>query len=205
MSSNNHPKRRGESAEFALSQEQVQKVLSACADLEQRVTIGLQLFLGLRASEACHFNSAWITEEGDVKIPPSQACNCAECARTRSRVWKPKTKAGARTLPIPERMRKDIAELLRVKPYGLDISRVGFYYRTKTILSRAGIKLKGGYSEAFPHALRATCFNLLIEGGISAPGLAYFAGWSNIAIASHYITLTRAKSLALREARAIFG
>uniref|UniRef100_A0A6M3XXZ3 Putative site-specific tyrosine recombinase n=1 Tax=viral metagenome TaxID=1070528 RepID=A0A6M3XXZ3_9ZZZZ len=197
--------KRGESAEFALSQEQVQKVLSACANLEERVTIGLQLFLGLRASEACHFGAEWITDDGNFRIPTSQPCNCAECARTRNGMWKPKTKAGARTLPIPERMRKDIAELLRVKPYGLDISRVGFYYRTKTILSRAGIKLKGGYSEAFPHALRATCATMLATGGMNAVGLSYFMGWASISIGDRYIRLITAKEFALKQAREIFG
>jgi len=150
-------------------------------------------------------NVNWITESGDLKIPTSQVCNCAECSRVRHGLWKPKTKAGARTLPIPKRLRKDLSELLRLKPYGLGVSRVGLYYRTKTVLLRAKVKIKGQSSEAFPHALRATCFNLLIEGGMSPQGLCYFAGWSNIAIASHYISLVRAKGLALEEAKRIFG
>lgn len=199
-------RRRGESVDFALSTHQVEEVLKACLDLDERVTIGVQLFLGLRASEACHMNSSWITQEGDLRIPFEQTCNCAECARAREGTWRPKTKAGARTLPIPKRMRKDISELLRLKPYGLGVSRIGLYYRTKTVLKRAKIKFQGvGEGTSFPHGLRATCFNLLIEGGMSAAGLCYFAGWSNIAIASHYISLVRAKGLAETEARRIFG
>jgi len=192
-------KRRGESAEYALSQHQVEEVLKACLDIDERVTIGLQLFLGLRASEACHLSKDWVTEEGDIKIPTSQTCNCAECMRMRHGLWKPKTKAGARTLPIPKRLHKDIAELLRIKPYGIGVSRVGLYYRTKVVLGRAKIKY------GFPHCLRATCFNILAQGGMSAVGLAYFAGWSNIAVASHYISVVQAKKASLEGARAIFG
>jgi len=199
-------KKRGESAEYALSSHQVEEVLAACLDIDERVTIGLQLFLGLRASECVHANASWITQEGDIKIPSQMTCNCAECARVRGGMWRPKTKAGARTLPIPKRLHKDIAELLRLKPYGIGVSRVGLYYRTKTVLKRAKVKFQGlSGNTGFPHCLRATCFNLLIEGGMSPAGLCYFAGWSNLSVASHYLTLVRAKKLALTEARAIFG
>lgn len=199
-------RRRGESANFALSQTQVQALLAACLDLDERVTIGCQLFLGLSVSELSHMRSDWITQEGDFRIPFEQACNCAECMRARKGTWRPKTRAGARTLPIPKRIRKDLSELFRLKPYGLGVSRIGLYYRTKTVLLRAKVKFQGvASSTAFPHALRATCFNLLVEGGMSAAGLCYYAGWSNIAIASHYISLIRAKGLAAKEAREIFG
>lgn len=198
--------KRGNSADFALSQEQTQKVLEACLDIDERVTIGLQLFCGLRISECVHLNDTWITQEGNLRIPSFQTCNCAECARVRGKEWRPKTRAGARTLPIPERLRKDLGELLRLKPHGMGISRVGLYYRTKVVLKRAKVKFPGlAGGTGFPHCLRATCFNMLVEGGMSAAGLAYFAGWSNIAIASHYISLRRARDLSMKEAHAIFG
>jgi len=199
-------KRRGESADFALSTHQVEEVLKACMDLDERVTISLQLFLGLRASEAVHMNANWITEQGDLKIPMQMTCNCAECMRQRGGTWRPKTKAGARTLPIPKRLRKDLSELLHLKPYGLGVSRVGLYYRTKTVLLRAKVRFQGLSSNTgFPHCLRATCFNMLAQGGLSAVGLAYFAGWSNIAVASHYISVIQARGAALKGAREIFG
>lgn len=199
-------KRRGESGDFALSQHQVEELLKVCTEMEERVTIGCQIYLGLRISELAHMRADWVTVDGNLKIPAQQACKCAECAKFRDKLWKPKTRSGARTLPIPPRIKRDLAELFKVKPYGMEVSRVGLYYRTKTLLKRARIKFKGLSGDTgFPHCLRATCFNLLVEGGMSAAGLAYFAGWSNIAIASHYISLVRAKGLALREATAIFG
>ena len=148
----------------------------------------------------------WITQEGNLRIPRTQACNCAECMRLHSGEWKPKTKAGARTLPIPERMKKDLAELLRVKPYGMGVSRVGLYYRTKTVLHRAKVRFRGvAGNTAFPHALRATCASILARNGMSAVNLCYFMGWKSIAIGDHYIRVVTAKEGALKEAKAIFG
>lgn len=201
-----HQRHRGESVDFALSEAQTKAVLAACRELVERVIIGLQLWLGLRASEIVHLNSTWITQDGNLRIPLKQPCNCAECARIRHKLWKPKTKAGARELPIPRHFRKDLTEYLKMHPHGFDLSRVSIYNRTKTVLKRANVRFKGLANDTgFPHCMRATCFNMLAERGMSATGLAYFAGWSSIAVASHYISLVRAKGLALKEAREIFG
>ncbi len=198
--------KRGNSAEYALSESQVQAVLASCIDLTDRVIIGLMLWLGLRESEIAHLNSSWITDEGNIKIPLQQACRCAECSRLRDGMWTPKSRAGARTLPIPKRLRSDLSELLKIKPFGLDISRQAIYYRVKTILKRAGVKFKGlARDTGYPHCLRSTCFNMLVAGGISAVDLCYYAGWRNIAIGSHYIQVAMAKEGALKAGRAIFG
>lgn len=198
--------RRGDSAEYALTQTQVKTLLSVCRDTEEKVTIGMMVFCGLRISELTHMRADWITQDGNLRIPNSQACNCAECARVRGNEWRPKTKAGARTLPIPQRMRKDLVELFKAKPYGLGVSRIGLYSRTKTILRRAKVKIRGSASDIpFPHALRATCASMLAAGGMSAAHLSYFMGWKSIAIGDHYIRLSTAKNGALKQAREIFG
>lgn len=191
--------RRGESADFTLSQEQVKKVLAVCKDLDERVTIGLQLFCGLRISEVVHLNSSWVTQDGNLRVPISQSCNCAECVRLRGGTWKPKTLAGARTLPIPARIRKDLVELFRTKPYGVGVARSGLYYRTKTILQRARVKY------GFPLRLRATCATMLASGGMSAVNLCYFMGWKNIAIGEHHISVVKAKEGAIQQSKEIFG
>ena len=199
-------KRRGESAEYALSQNQVQAVLNTCQDSDERITIGMQIFCGLRVSELVHMRSDWVTQEGNLRIPSNQACNCAECVRLHGGTWKPKTKAGARVLPIPERMRSDLSELFKVKPNGMGVSRTGLYYRTKTVLHRAKVKFRGVAGDtAFPHALRATCASILARSGMSAVNLCYFLGWKSIAIGDHYIRTATAKEGALKEAKAIFG
>jgi len=188
-------RKSGESKKYSLSQPQVQALLKACRDLEERVTIGLQLFLGLRIGEVAHLNSSWITQEGNLKVPLKMSCNCAECMRVRDGLWKPKTKAGARTLPIPQRMRKDISELLCIKPYGMEVSRTGLYYRTATILWR--VKVKG----ASPETLRRTCSRMLKESGMEAESLAYFMGWESVFVEHK----AKVKEQAAEQAREIFG
>jgi len=103
-------------------------------------------------------------------------------------------------------MRKDLAVLLKVKPYGLGISRIAMYYRTKAILKRAGVKFKGtAQHTGFPHCLRATCASMLVEGGMNEFALSYFMGWADINMAKHYVQMFRVKPKAMQEAREIFG
>ena len=199
-------KHRGESAEYALSQHQVGEVLKVCQDSEDRILVGLQLFMGLRIGECVHMNATWVTQEGDLRIPQQQACHCAECVRVRDGMWTPKTKAGARTIPIPQRMKKDLAELFKVRPYGLDMSRQGLYYRTKNILKRARVKFKGLSGDTgFPHCLRSTCASMLVVGEINEFHLCYIMGWSDINMAKHYVQLFRVKPKAIQAVRNIFG
>ena len=196
-------RKRGESAEYALTEAQVKAVLAACQDIDERVTIGCQLFLGLRVGELAHMRADWITDDGNLKVPGFQSCNCAECVRMHGGTWKPKTKAGARTLPIPKRLRRDLAEMFKIKPYGMEVSRVGLYYRTKVILQRARVRHKGlACNTAFPQALRATCARMLANGGMNPINLGYYTGQNSITVMEH---LLQAKQGAIEQGHVIFG
>ena len=200
--------KRGDSAQYALSQTQAKAVLAACADTVDKVIIGLQLFCTMRVGEVVHFNASWITATGDLKIPERQKCGCAVCARhpKHAGTWTPKTKAGARTLPIPKQLRKDLSTLLKVKPYGLGLSRQSIWLRTKAILKKARVKFKGtAGNTGFPHCLRATCASMLVEGGMNEFHLCYLLGWADINMAKHYVQLFRVKPKALQAAKDIFG
>ncbi len=200
--------KRGDSADYALSEHQAEAVLKACDDLNDRIIIKCLMFLGLRVSELCHMTSNWITQDGNFRIPSTQKCNCAECARSRKGEWRPKTKAGARLLPVPERLRKDLSDLLKAQPYGLDLSRVGVWFRIKSILKRANIKFKGPTGKprtGFPHCMRATCATMLAASGMDEIALCYYMGWSDINMAKHYVQIARVKDLAFRQAKEVFG
>ena len=200
--------KRGDSAQYALTQPQAKAVLAACADTVDKVIIGLQLFCTMRVGEVVHFNASWITATGDLRIPERQKCGCAACAKhpKHAGTWTPKTKAGARTLPIPKQLRKDLSTLLKVKPYGLDLSRQSIWLRTKAILKKARVKFKGtAGNTGFPHCLRATSASMLVEGGINEFHLCYLLGWADINMAKHYVQLFRVKPKALEAAREIFG
>ena len=198
--------KRGDSANYSLAQNEAQQVLDACISIEERVIIGCQIFLGLRISEIVHMKADWVTSEGNFHIPSFMACNCSECTAYRENMWKPKTKAGARTLPIASALRKTLFKYLEGHPDGLRLSRVSIWKKTKEVLKRAKIRRKGlAGNTIFPHALRATCFLLLAQGGMDAINLCYYAGWENIAVATHYIQAAKAKDGAIKQARAIFG
>lgn len=188
-------RRRGESADFILTEHQVERVLKACLDLVDRLIVGCSLFMGMKASEIVHMCAGWVTDDGNLKVPSQMACNCAECARKRGGTWKPKTRAAARTLPIPKRLRADLATLLKMQPYGLGISRQGLYYRVQAIGKRAKVK------DISPDILRATCFTMLKERGMDVQAFCYFTGQKSIAVGR----IIEARDTALKEARTIFG
>lgn len=198
--------KRGDSANYALEPPQVVKLMAACSTLEEKVTIGCQLYLGLRISELAHMKATWLTGDGNLRIPSFQKCYCTSCFKHRNSEWRPKTKSGARTLPIPGTIKHEVLKFLALQPEGFQLSRISLYHDTKAILHRAGIKTRGlAQNVASPHILRATCLTMLASGGMSVAALAYFAGWANISIASHYINLAQAKSAAEKEAKIIFG
>jgi integrase len=194
---------RGDSSQYALSDEQINALLSACESLEDKVMIRLMLYCGLRASEVTHLNADWLDGEGNIRIPSRQACDCNDCKGE----WTPKTKASIRILPIPDALRGDLLFLLHKAPKGLQRSRITIWQRTKRLLRKAKVKFPGGLSDntAFPHALRATCATLLAKGGVNSMGIAYYMGWKSIMVGEHYISLSMAKEAAMAGAKKIFG
>ena len=192
--------KRGDSSAYTLNNQQVKAVLSACLDLLDRVIIGCLLFLGLSPDEIVHVRADWITQDGNLKIPTSMPCNCTSCSRKGNTTWRPRGKAKNRTLPIPPRFRRDLGEILRVQPYGLNVSRITVYNRTKAVLRRARVKIPGpARNTAFPDALRATCAKMLRESGMSTEALAYYMGIESIPVRQ------RAKDSAIKQAKAIFA
>jgi len=195
--------KRGDSADYALEPSQVDHLIRSCVTLEELVLIRCQLHLGLRISEVGHMKSIWVTDLGMLRVPSKQPCQCPDCQD--SGAWQPKTKAGARTLPIPGSFRPSLVEFLSKQQNGFQQTRQGLYYRTKKVLVRAKIQVKGlAQDTVYPHVLRATCATMLAAGGMDAAGLTYFMGWANIAMGSHYIQIAQAKDLAARQATQIF-
>lgn len=200
--------RRGESADYALTAKQAQAALKACHDLIDRLIIKLGVYLGLRVGEMVHMNEDWITQQGAFRIPRVQKCNCASCLRNPKHPgeWWSKTPASAATLPIPEPVKKDLTELLRVQPYGLGISRQAIWMRTKDILTRANIKFKGTARDTgFTHCLRATCASLLAAGGMNALEIATFLRWEDSNMAKVYVQMMQVKPLAFKKVKEILG
>jgi len=196
--------KRGASERYTLEEDQVKALLTESETLSNRLIIELMVFLGMRASEVAHFNSNWVRRE-EIHIPPEQPCDCVNCQKSsHPGKWKPKTRSGVRVLPIVDAIRNDLFTYINQSPKGFNLTRQAIWWNVKQISRRAGIKQKGLAKDTiYPHALRATAATFLASKGMDAQALAYVLGWSNIAIAQHYITLARAKNLAHQQMRDI--
>lgn len=193
--------KRGASEKYALNEQQVADLIANAEWLEDRLAIKLMVYLGMRVSEVAHLRRDWI-EGGELCIPASQPCDCANCKGT----WHAKSKASIRTLPIPELIANDLYTFLQQSPEGFHITRVTLWWKIKKIAKKAGIRVKGMSKETIsPHILRATAATRLAAGGMSAVGLCYFCGWSSLKMGQHYINITMAKRDAYRQFKEIMG
>jgi len=187
--------KRGRSEESALNEGQLKRLWNVCKEPTDKVLVGLCAFTGLRVGEAIHLNASWI-KEGCVVIPSSMPCNCWEC---KGGDWHPKTKAGARTIPLPSILKPVLMDYLRAHPEGLKMTRQTANNRVKALQEKAGLP------HIFPHALRASYATLLSIKGMNAAELCVVMGWSRISMGEHYIQLTQAKAGVKQKIKEIFG
>lgn len=187
--------KRGPSESFALNPEQINQLWRVCHELADKILVGLLMMLGLRVSEAVHLQASWIREDA-VHIPPQIACNCWGCSGTG--IWKPKSKAGVRVIPIVETLLPHLLTFLQHQPDGLGYSRIYAWKRVKELAKEAGIAYLS------PHILRATAATAFASAGFTAPELCYVMGWANIAMGSHYIQIVQAKAGVARKMKNMF-
>ena len=177
-------KKAGKSEEYVLNENEIKSLWGACKELKDRILIGLMMFCGLRVGEATHLRLVWI-REGKIHIPSSMECNCWECRKRGS--WKPKSKQGIRTIPIPGFLKSTLAEFLKYQPGGLSYNRQYGWHRVQRLCQDAKIP------RIFPHALRATCATQLSANGFTAVELCYFMGWKRLEMGEHYIRIASAR------------
>src|SRR3972149_6297902 len=68
-------------------------------DEERMAVIGL-FYTGMRVSEFVHMNKSWINWRTKcINVPEEMKCPCLACL-PRNGTWQPKTKQGARVIPI---------------------------------------------------------------------------------------------------------
>ena len=89
--------RRGPSESYALNPEQINLLWQVCHELDDKIVVGLPMFEGLRVGEAVHLQASWV-RDGEIHIPAQMECGCWACSDTG--VWKPKSEAGIRSIPI---------------------------------------------------------------------------------------------------------
>ena len=187
--------KRGASEHYALSEDEMGIFWKACHDMEDKVLVGLQMFATLRVSEATHLKSNWV-KENEIHVPSRMDCSCWEC-RDRG-FWRPKSKAGARIIPISSTLLPHLLNYLHHHPDGLSFSRVAAWHRIQRVAKEAKV------GKVFNHSLRATCATMLAKN-LEAMPLAYLMGWANISLASHYVNIAHARSRAAQGMRETFG
>jgi len=157
----------------------------ACADLKDRVLMVLLVDAGMRVGEVSHALQAWWNGQ-TLRIPASQDCNCHECRNDKKHpgVWKPKSAAGKRIIPIAPMKRAYLSMYFRENP-GIGLSRIQIYRRLKSLGEKAGVQ-----GNIFPHALRATYITRLIEKKVSTWVVRQLVGHENVATTSAYAKLS---------------
>lgn len=188
--------RHGKSEEFALDENQLQALWNQCREIEDKVLIGLLAFCGMRVSEAIHLKITWIRQE-EINIPSSMACKCWEC-RGRG-YWKPKSKAGIRSIPIPGFLQPILAEYLGKRPEGLKITRQSAWNRVRSLCRAASIPI------IFPHALRASYATMLASHNLTGTELCFIMGWSRLTVGEAYVRIAEARKGATQKIRQIWG
>ena len=181
--------KRGESYKYALDEQQIELFWRACDDDRDKVLVGLMMFEGLRVSEALHVRAGWIQKSGattSIHIPERMDCQCWDC-KGRG-FWQPKSKSGSRIVPLVDKLEPIVTGFYATNT-GIDRTRQTAWVYVKDTAIRAGISP----AAIFPHALRATAATYFASKGFTATELCYMLGWSDIAMASHYISLVQSR------------
>jgi len=200
-------KRRARTVDNILSGGEVKIVLGAIENQREEMAIKAPMFSGFRRGELVHMTEDWI-QRGKIRVPIEIPCDCWECKKPLYRkvkkknskktvkvlkkpsgVWMPKTKAGARGIPLnplsEELFKKFFKEHHAVREI-LPCTRSVYYTVHDIVYPRIKDQLT---HELFPHVLRGVFASRLAETGISPYKLAEIMGWEDIKTAMAYIAL----------------
>lgn len=151
---------------------------------EELIIKGL-LYTGMRAGELFHLIRRWVDfGTGMIYIPEKQKCECTECVRERKGIWTPKTEQAIRGIPIVPEF-EDILKVFLENHSSMSeiiIDRTHIWKIVKRVSKRAGIE-----HNVFPHAIRATFANILVDKEYDIFAITEVLGWKNIATADKYI------------------
>jgi len=173
-------------ANHILREREVNELLDLCETDDERFAFAMTVFTGMRVSEFVHMRCSWVDiDDRLIFVPRSQPCSCAECMRKRGGVWRAKTDAAARPIPIiPE-----IEDILYDYFAGNDTVMENYPYRQRAWLLIKRVAERG-MTKTFPHALRATFATILAGKLPDALAVKDIMGWTTIGMAQHYIKLS---------------
>lgn len=182
------------SKEFALPDEDVEKLVDSCKTTTEKFIIITLLYSGMRVGELCHLRKEWINWQDEViNVPMRQACSCKKCVKFRKGVWMPKTRKGVRSIKIIEPRLREVLRAYFTLNSRFDYTETGAWYVVKRVARRTDIKTK-----IFPHSLRATAATIFAHK-VSAPTLAYIMGWEDLNVAESYVQSAKKRAIAEME------
>lgn len=163
----------------ALSDREIEQIINATETDFEKFMIVTLIFTGMRVDEFANMKKYWVDFEKELVNVPKQDGD-----------WRPKTKAGARAIPIIEpRLKYEIEKYFR-KNLDVDKDRTTIWRAVKKVAARTSINHK-----VYPHAFRSTFATMLIYKGISEGTLCSVMGWSDIKTAQSYFKASGKKAI----------
>lgn len=180
--------------------EEIYILKNSCETYEEKLLILGLLNSGMRISEFIHMRKEWLDWSGKlIKIPSSMPCLCYECKKelwTRSSkktgekelkkpkgIWMPKTKNGARSIPILPEIEPLFKEYFATKDSMMQLipNRIKGWKIIKEVAKKSKIA-----KILFPHCLRGVFVTQLLDKGFDYMTITNVLGWDDIKIVMKY-------------------
>ena len=115
--------------------------------------------------------------------------SCYEC-ETKGKVWKPKTKRSARSIPIVPEIRQLLQDFFskHVSVMTVISNRIAAYKILRSLGERTGLDHR-----LFPHALRGTFATILAAKDFNRDEIQEALGWTSSRTAEDYIRISAAR------------
>jgi len=165
-------KRVRNSKENALTDAEIEGMMSNCQTIEEKFVVPVLIYSGMRVSEFCRMKKDWIDFVSNKIMVPSG-----------------KTKAAQRSIPIISPRLEAVLKAWFSMHDDVPYTKSGIWRMVNRVARRAKIEHR-----VYPHALRAT-FASLLGHKVTAPTLMYIAGWSQLKTSEIYVKSNEKRAL----------
>jgi integrase len=176
--------------------EEVQALLRV-ADQDESLLIRFFLGTGCRDMEVAHLEWGDIDWNQKTIWIHSKKCDCKECAKNKG-VWKPKTRAGTRTIPISDSLVRDLRKRRKSSGLVFPAPRGGvdkhFYRIVENLAGEAGVERPG------VHRFRDCYITDQVQDGTDLLTLRRWVGHENLETLKLYADSLKAKDKRARDA-----
>jgi len=162
------------SKEDVLNKDERELLLSHTKKEKEELVIKGLMYTGMRAGEFANLTNAWLDWQKEVIRVPEHDGN-----------WKPKTKAGAREIPLMFEAKRVLYNHFRNRGE-INLTRISLYRIVRRVSQRIT-----PFKKVYPHSLRATFASMLAEADMNASDIQMILGWSKLETANAYVRSTQ--------------